>query len=385
MAAHFFTSVGFGLYSTGTVIYFNRVVGLSPSQVGIGLSVSGLLWIALAVPVGRLVDRVGPREAAVVAGLSLALALAVAAHARSFETYLAVIAAVGFLEQTAIIAGNALLAGVVADDDRVPLLALLRSVFNVGLTVGVLLTGLAVAAGSPAGYRWLFLGAAAAAAAAAAVTTVQPRVAGAPAGGRGPWSALADLPYVSLAVVGGLVTVHDVILGVGLPLWIVSWTQAPAAVAAWVIGLNTVLVVALQVRASRLAVTVDGARRLQRRACVAVALACVVFGLTRGPTAGPATALLILGVVVLTAGELWSSAANWRLRFAFADPTAQGQYAGVFSLGIALRGVIGPVLVATLIGGLRSIGWIVLALFFALMFLLINPVVETAGRRLRSA
>jgi predicted MFS family arabinose efflux permease len=385
VAAHFFTSVGFGLYSTGTVIYFNRVVGLSPSQVGIGLSASGLLWILLAVPVGRLVDRIGPREAAVVAGLSQALALAVAPHARSFGTYLVVITAVGFLEHTTIVAGSALLMGVITEEDQVTVLALLRSVFNVGFTVGVLLTGLAVAAGSPAGYRWLFLGSAAAAAAAATVTTVQPRVAGTPADGRGPWSALADLPYVSLAVVGGLITLHDVILGVGLPLWIVSRTQAPVAVAAWVTIINTLMVVALQVPASRLAATVDGARRLQRRACVAVAVACVVFGLTHGPTAGPATALLVLGVVVLTAGELWSSAANWRLRFAFADPTAQGQYVGVFSLGIALRGVIGPVLVATLIGDLRSAGWIALALFFALMFLLINPVVETAGRRLRNA
>jgi hypothetical protein len=213
----------------------------------------------------------------------------------------------------------------------------------------------------------------------------QPRVAGTPAGERGPWSALADLPYVSLAVVSGLITLHDVILSVGLPLWIVGRTQAPVAVAAWVIGLNTLMVVALQVPASRLAVTVDGARRLQRRACLAVALACVVFGLTRGLAAGPATALLVLGVVVLTAGELWSSAANWRLRFEFADPTAQGQYAGVFSLGIALRGAVGPVLVATLIGDLRSAGWIALALLFALMVLLVNPVVKTAGRRLRNA
>jgi MFS family permease len=381
----FFNSIGVGLYTSAVAVYFTRVVGLPPWQVGIGLSVSGLAWILLAVPVGRLVDRIGPRKAAVGASLLQAIPLTVAVHARSFEEYVTVVMAIGLLEQTAIIGGNALLIGVIVKAEQVRVLAALRSVFNLGLTLGLFLAGVAFAVGTPTGYRLLFLGNALTAVIVAVLTTRQPRVVGTRERVAGRWGAAGDLPYVSLAVLCGLITVHDVILSVGVPLWIVTQTRAPAGLAAWILGLNTLMVVALQVPASRPAATVDGARRLQRRACLAVAVSCLFFGAARGPSGGTAVALLVVGVVVLSVGELWSSAANWKLRFEFAKPGAQGQYAGVFSMGVSLRAVVGPAAVAVLTGQLLLAGWIALALLFGLAFFVVNPVVAGVGRRLGDA
>src|SRR5262249_58689599 len=53
-------STGTGLFMTGSAIYFTRVVGLSAAQVGLGLSVAGLVGLLGSVPIGVLGDRFGP-------------------------------------------------------------------------------------------------------------------------------------------------------------------------------------------------------------------------------------------------------------------------------------------------------------------------------------
>ena len=52
---------GFGLVVTSLVLYFTRVVHLGSLQVGLGLTISGLIGLVAGVPVGVLADRHGPR------------------------------------------------------------------------------------------------------------------------------------------------------------------------------------------------------------------------------------------------------------------------------------------------------------------------------------
>jgi MFS family permease len=52
---------GFGLVVTSLVLYFTRVVHLGSLQVGLGLTISGLIGLVTGVPVGTLADRHGPR------------------------------------------------------------------------------------------------------------------------------------------------------------------------------------------------------------------------------------------------------------------------------------------------------------------------------------
>jgi Na+/melibiose symporter-like transporter len=51
---------GFGLVVTSLVLYFTRVVHLGSLQVGLGLTISGLIGLVAGVPVGALADRHGP-------------------------------------------------------------------------------------------------------------------------------------------------------------------------------------------------------------------------------------------------------------------------------------------------------------------------------------
>ena len=55
-------AVGEGTFITGSAVFFTQIVGLSAAQVGIGLTVAGVVSFFFAVPAGKLADRVGTRR-----------------------------------------------------------------------------------------------------------------------------------------------------------------------------------------------------------------------------------------------------------------------------------------------------------------------------------
>jgi MFS family permease len=54
-------ATGTGLYLAGSALFFTQIIGLSAAQVGLGLSVAGVLGILSPIPFGKLADRWGPR------------------------------------------------------------------------------------------------------------------------------------------------------------------------------------------------------------------------------------------------------------------------------------------------------------------------------------
>src|SRR5262249_45895216 len=110
-------------------------------------------------------------------------------------------------------------------------------------------------------------------------------------------SALRDLPYLAVAQVSGITRLGETVLTVALPLWIVRHTHAPRALAAWVITINTIMIVMLQVRATRGADTTSGTTRIQRWSFFALTSACLIAGVTGGMSTVAAIAVLIVAVV----------------------------------------------------------------------------------------
>jgi hypothetical protein len=47
---------------TGTAVFVTQVVGLTSAQVGLGMSVAGMVTLGPAVPLGRLPDGMGARN-----------------------------------------------------------------------------------------------------------------------------------------------------------------------------------------------------------------------------------------------------------------------------------------------------------------------------------
>ena len=54
-------AVGEGVFLTGSAVFFTQIVGLSAAQVGLGLTVAGVVSFFFAVPMGKLADRIGPQ------------------------------------------------------------------------------------------------------------------------------------------------------------------------------------------------------------------------------------------------------------------------------------------------------------------------------------
>jgi hypothetical protein len=373
------SSVGFGLYLSGSAVYFVRSVGLDPVQVGAGLSAAGLAGLPFGILVGRLADRFGSRDVTLALCAAQAGLLVAATQVRSFGAFLVVIVLLGGTESGTDVGRQAIISAVLEGADRVRVSAYSRSVFNAGFTLGVLAAGIAIGVDTRPGYLLLLLGNAATAAAVSLLYLRLPRLPGSRSERAG-WSALRDLPYVLVAQTSGLTRLGGTVLTIGLPIWVVTHTEAPRPVAAWLIGVNTVLVVLLQVRASRGASTVAGATRLQCWSFVALALTCLAAGLSGLVPRWPAVALLVLAALLVTLGELWGESARWLLRYEMAAPSAQGEYGGVFQLGTAVPAVAGPALVTALPDRLALAGWLGIAAVFLVGWVLTRPAVRWAER-----
>lgn len=377
-AASLIASVGFGLYGSGSLLYFTRVAGLSLTQVGLGLSIAGAAGFAMSIPAGWAADRLGPRKVTVAMCCLQAAVLAVMLLSHGPAAFFVLICLLGIAEQAGNVARGALIARVVDKADRVRTMAAVRSTFNVGITLGALLAGIAFAVDTEVAYASLLVGTGVAAVLAAVVYRWVPEAPAAAAPRTRRLSLFADVPYTVVALFCGVVSISDTALAIGIPLWTVNFTAAPRPLAAWAIAVNTVLVVVLQVWASRGADSPARCGRLLIRALGAMTVACALLAATRHASAVVAGIVLIAGVVVLTFGELWMSAAGWGLRYGLAPDDRQGAYGGLFSLGSALRAMLGPAVLTALLQGMQAVGWLVLGGAFAIAAVTAGPLTRHA-------
>lgn len=379
LLATFASSVGAGLYITGSAVYFVRNVGLTAPEVGAGLSAAGLVGLGGGILAGRLADRFGARNVAIAAALFSVPILVAITQVRTFGEFFVCSAIFGLAISSQGVAEGAIVATVAAGQES-QLASYSRSVINAGFSIGLLCAGIAISVGTRSAFVALFLGNAAALALAAIVMMWLPHTRLKSENSTQERTAIRDLPYLLVGQISTMINFTDVILTTGLPLWIVLRTHAPRGLAAWLLTVNTILVITMQARATRQAGTVDGASKLQRRAFIVLAVSCIIAIPTRFMSAWPAAIVLIVVVVLLTGSELWGQGAWFKLRYALAPADAQGEYGGVFALGQAIPGAAGPVLVTTLTVTVGAIGWLALACMFIVCAVLQRYPVEWAQR-----
>src|SRR3954449_1411984 len=56
------SATGDGVFLTGSAVFFTQIVGLTAAQVGLGLTIAGVVTFAFAVPLGKLSDRYGAKR-----------------------------------------------------------------------------------------------------------------------------------------------------------------------------------------------------------------------------------------------------------------------------------------------------------------------------------
>ncbi|MER0443722.1 MFS transporter [Streptomyces sp. Edi4] len=378
--SNFVYTVGSGLYLTAGVLYFTEDRHLPASQVGLGLGIAGLLSLAAGVAVGHLADRYGARGVYMGALVVQALATAGFVRADGFWPFAMAVAAA----MAAKGAGNAARGPLIrhyGGDRPQAFRGYLRAVTNLGISLGAVLAGWAVQVGTHDAYQVLVLGNALAFMASAALLLPLPPVAPRPASDGPRWIALRDRPYLALTLLDGVMAIQFRVLTVAVPLWLVVATTAPHWLISGTMLVNTVIVVACQVHASRNIDTPTAGAVAYRRSGVAFLLACVIISLSAGVPAWAAAVLLLSAVVVHTIGELWHSAAGFEISFALAPPHATGQYLGVFGLGAGLAEAVGPTSLISLCVTWGRPGWYVVGALFVLAGLAAPLTVRWAQRR----
>ncbi len=368
LAASFVDALGIGLFLPLTVAYLSRVVGLSPIQIGLGLAIAGFAAVAAASVSGALVDRYDAR--AVVLGCFSVSALGFLAYIAvdSFVSFVAVAVALQLASRMERPATAALVLGVAPGPERVGSLAWQQTSRNLGYGVGGLLAGLALLGHGKAPFVVLLAANAASYVVAGALVWRLPAIRPAarePGHRDGYRAVLRDRPYVGLALLNVLVALHDSLLLVAMPLWILTRTSAPLALTGLLFTLNTVLVVLLQVRTARRIAARRGISAGYRTAALAFVVACVAFALAAGASTQVAVVLLVIALAALTLGELENTAGEWFMSVELAPHHLRGRYLGLFKTSMALQQAIGPLVVTATLVHWGRMGWIALAVALA--------------------
>jgi hypothetical protein len=367
------------VFVSGNVVYFTLHVGLSAQQVGIGLSAAGFAGLISSVLFGILADRM--RQRTLLCALFAAVAVGFGLYSlvsNAIEFYL-LVTLIAFLDYGIGPTENAIVAALIPDGERVRLNAMMRSVFNIGFSVGIGIA--AVAAVSDRLLVMIPLGAAALLGLAAGLATRLPEGAPAKATERlRPFGALRDLRFLSVVGVSAVLAAHITVLMVVLPLWVLNRTSVPHFLVPLFLVINTAFVILFQVRASSGAETVAGAAVTARRAGLWLAAGCGLVSVTAfSHSVVLAVVAITATVLTLSVAEVLQSASAWGLAFGLAPRRAQGEYLGAFDLHVSSQNIAGPVLLSGLVIGLGFFGWAAIAVVMLAAAWLIVPVARRSA------
>ncbi|MEV0194856.1 MFS transporter [Nonomuraea sp. NPDC050691] len=395
-AAQFVASTGDGAYIVTSALYFTGIVGMSPAQVGAGLTLGWAVGAVAGVPLGHLADRRGPRGVAVLLALATAAAVASFVLVRSFPPFIIVACAYGTAQTGLSAARQALLAGLVEPASRTGVRAALQSAHNAGLAVGAALGGLALHLNVREAYLTVLLVDAACFVAAALVmlrlpsvpsVLSSPAVSSSTAVSPSPVSngprlaVLRDRPYALVTLINTVMLLYMPMLSLIVPLWIAQRTAAPTWTVSALLLVNTAGVVLFQVRVARRIRGLADASAAVRLAGLVMLGACGMFALSSfSSSAWLTVAVLLAGVALQVAAELLLASGSWEISFTLAPDDKQGQYQGFFGSGTAVARMLGPALLTTLVMGWGTAGWLALGLVFVLAGAAMPPAVRWARR-----
>lgn len=375
-------SIGKGVFISGSVVYFTLHVGLSAGQVGLGLSAAGFSGLVSSVVFGVVADRMSRRKLLCVLFLTLAVGFGLYSLVDSAAAFFALVMCVGFVEYGTSPTMSALMGTLVPPDERVRLKAMMRSVFNIGFSVGI-----GVAAAAALSPRFLVVipltTAALMVVAAVLVTRLPEGERKTIPSGLAKFAAVRDLPFLGVIGVSAVLASHVTIVLVTLPLWALSRTSLPHFVVPLLLIVNTVYVILFQVRASKGAETVPGACRTARLSGYWLAAGCLVVALTAVVgNVVVVTVAIVAAVLVLSTAEIMQSASAWGLGFGLAPEHAQGEYLGAFDLHVITQNIAGPAVLSGVVVAFGLWGWLAIAVVVLVAATVVTPVARHSERRL---
>jgi MFS family permease len=380
--AQLMNSIGDGAYYVTSALYFANIVGLSPAEIGFGLTLGWAVGSVVGVPLGHLADRRGARGTAVLLAMATSIAVASFLFVRSFPLFAVAAVLYASCQCGLTAARQALLAGLVEQARRTEVRAFLQSTTNAGLAVGAALGGLALQSDTREAYLAVFVMDAVSFLTAALVLSRLPVVTSTKAtAGEPRFAVLRDRPYAVVTVINAVMLFYMPLISLVIPLWIVQQTRAPAWTVSALLVLNTLSVVAFQVWVARRVRGLRSASRVVRHAGLVMFAACAVFSVSAFGSSAWAAALILLAAAGLQVlGEMMLASGAWEISFGLAPADKQGQYQGFFGTGQAVARMLGPLVLTTLLLAWGAPGWLLLGALFAAAGIAMEPAVRWAER-----
>ncbi|QFU91054.1 MFS transporter [Amycolatopsis sp. YIM 10] len=358
-------SLGSGLFMSGAVVYFSLRLKLDTVAIGAGFAVAGVVALVLVTPLGALADRVGYARTLRVAHFARTAIYPLYPLAGDTAAFVAILTAVTIADRVAAPVFQAMVGVAVGDDRRSETMGYVRALRNAGFSLGALAASLALVIGTAQAYDAIPIG-----------NAVSFALAGLLLGGiRNTRAPRTDRPkrqlvgvrprYLVLGLLNVVMLLHDTMLLLALPLFVLGHTTVPASVLPLMFALNTVLVVVLQRRLSRVAATMRGAARAELIAGWLLAATCLCLAAAALLPGAGAVVVLVVAVVLLTLGESLQVAGAWELSHSHAPEADRGRYLAAFSIGIGLQRSLGPVVVSAF-AVFGAVTWLPVAALFVL-------------------
>ncbi|GCD92144.1 MFS transporter [Nocardioides sp. LS1] len=379
-------ALGEGTFMTGSAVFFTQIVGLSAAQVGLGLTIAGIASFLAALPMGKLVDRFGPKKMWAVSATGQAAMFSVWPFIHDFHGYVAM--AVG-MEVIGALGGAAFgtyTIDVLPPDERVKSRAYMYSALNVGFTFGSTVGGVALAFHSNNVLHMLPWFTTVAFLVNAVAITRLPRAAHddrtaderkVKVPGPGP---LRNPGWLLTEFFSGVFWTNQVLLNVVIPLWLVQETDAPRVLLAFLFGTNTVMCIFLPMAAARGVKDLRTALKAVRISSSFFVLSCLITLATHDTVGLLTIALVWLGHVTVTGAELYLSAASWTFEAELMDPRQRGAYQGAAGLSSTLGKVWAPAVYTFLAINWGAAGWLVIAGVIVLATIGVHPSTRMARR-----
>lgn len=371
-------SFGTGLSAATAILYFVTFIGFSAKSVAAAMSAGAVLGLVSPMPVGRAADRFGLIRVYCAILLLRGAGFVVYAWVTNYPSFLALTLLLMAFETTTPPLQQALVGRIFLPDSRVRVMTVVMAARNAALGAGTLVAGLALTTKSrPLVASLLIINGVSFFILAVVVFSLRRSAAGTerPAARRDDKSAppdaptarpvLRNLPFLGLSGLNGLLLLHDSVLFVLLPLWMVPKLHISAGIMTLMLALNTALSVLLQMvlgRNERVTKS-DGPVLLVAVAfLIAACAACSTAAYL--PKAG-AIAVIAGAVVLLTIGENLHAIAGWQVSFRLSPAARRGEYLSAFNMGYGLQRVVGPLLMTGVVLVFGWLGWLVLCVIFA--------------------
>jgi MFS family permease len=379
-------ALGEGAFLTGSAVFFTQIVGLTAAQVGLGLTCAGIAAFLAALPMGRLVDRFGPKRMWAVSAVGQAAMFSLWPFITNFHGYVTMAVGMEIIGALGLASYGAYTIDVLPPGERVRSRAYMYSALNLGFTLGALTGGIALAFHSNVVLHALPWFTAVAFLTNATAISRLPRAAHdnrtaaerkVQIPGPGP---LRNPGWLFTTFFSGVFWTNQVLLNVVIPLWLVEETDAPRVLLAFLFGTNTVMCIFLPMVTARGIDGIPTALRAIRVSSTFFVLSCLITMATHDTVGWVTIALVWLGHVTVTGAELYLSAANWTFEAELMDPRRRGAYQGSAGLTGTLGKVWAPAVYTFLAMNWGATGWLIIAGIIVVATVAVHPSTRLARR-----